>query len=276
MKLRFLAISFFVAILALTASGHELEKPIHEMLNVAEPVLLPDNPFYLIKNFGRNIRLFFAFNHEKKVELELNFTDEKLAEVAKTAESEPKTSLEKALKNYLNAQMRLKNRLESLKNKKADKLLEKLAERIKIHRKIFEALEDEIGEEASEKANQEIKKTEEKVRELNKKKPEKTPDEKQKESQNKQKTIIIWEDGRFMPPAVKIKKGDTMTWINKSKSPSWPASGIHPTHQLYAGFDAKHGITPNESFSFTFNKTGTWSYHDHLNARNTGIIEVME
>lgn len=77
---------------------------------------------------------------------------------------------------------------------------------------------------------------------------------------------------------IKIKKGDTVTWINKDSVPHWPASAAHPTHRVYpdsdiqkcgtaeqAGiFDACKGLASGESFSFKFDQVGTWKYHDHV------------
>jgi len=69
----------------------------------------------------------------------------------------------------------------------------------------------------------------------------------------------------------------------------WVASAQHPTHMMYAGtsrsehcggatetkaFDQCRGETG--SFSFMFDKTGTWAYHDHINASRFGRIVVVE
>lgn len=83
-------------------------------------------------------------------------------------------------------------------------------------------------------------------------------------------------DGRFTPSELKIKKGDTIIWINRDSSQTWPASAIHPTHQVYPGFDALRGLSTGESYSFTFDKVGSWKYHDHLNSSVTGVVMVTE
>jgi plastocyanin len=90
-------------------------------------------------------------------------------------------------------------------------------------------------------------------------------------------TVEITANG-FSPSEIKIKKGDTVTWMNKDASPHWPASAAHPTHTVYPGsdikkcgtsaqfgiFDACKGLATGESFSFKFDQIGTWKYHDHL------------
>lgn len=81
---------------------------------------------------------------------------------------------------------------------------------------------------------------------------------------------------RFFPSELKIKKGDTVMWTNSDSSPAWPASAVHPTHQVYPGFDALKGLSKGESYSFTFDKVGSWKYHDHLNPSTTGVVVVSE
>ncbi len=80
--------------------------------------------------------------------------------------------------------------------------------------------------------------------------------------------------GRFIPSELKIKKGDTVVWTNRDSSPAWPASAIHPTHQVYPGFDALKGLNTGESYSFIFDKIGSWKYHNHLSPSVTGAIIV--
>lgn len=86
----------------------------------------------------------------------------------------------------------------------------------------------------------------------------------------------------FNPSTLTIKSGETVTWLNKVSSPSWPASAVHPSHKVYpeAGgcigskFDACKSLKQGEGYSFTFNQKGTWKYHDHLSPGNTGTIIV--
>lgn len=89
-------------------------------------------------------------------------------------------------------------------------------------------------------------------------------------------TVVIDQNGNFSPSAVKVSLGGKVTWINKSERSVWPASDFHPTHQLYQGFDALHGLITGESYSFVLEKGGSWKYHDHLNPSFTGVVEVIE
>jgi len=76
--------------------------------------------------------------------------------------------------------------------------------------------------------------------------------------------VVKIEDDGFHPQTLTINSGDTVRWENKSSDDAWPASNVHPTHLLYPGFDAKKPVLPGDSYSFTFTKTGTWGYHNHL------------
>lgn len=52
-----------------------------ESLGVGIPKVLPGNPFYFIKNFGRGIQSTLTFSKDKKAELKLRFANEKIVEV---------------------------------------------------------------------------------------------------------------------------------------------------------------------------------------------------
>ena len=81
-------------------------------------------------------------------------------------------------------------------------------------------------------------------------------------------------EGLFVPERLDILAGDTVTFVNKSDWGVWPASNIHPTHEIYPEFDPLREIPPGESWSFTFDKNGYWRYHNHSYASETGLIVV--
>ena len=80
----------------------------------------------------------------------------------------------------------------------------------------------------------------------------------------------------FIPKIITIQKGGTVTWTNKNTQPAWPASAFHPTHTVYPEFDSLKGFGTGESYSFTFDKVGSWKYHDHLTPAFSGTVNVVE
>lgn len=100
------------------------------------------------------------------------------------------------------------------------------------------------------------------------------------------RTVTYTPDG-FAPSSLTIQKGETVTFINQSGQTMWVASAMHPTHSVYSGTTlSEHCGGPNEgvsfdqceegvSYSFTFQKSGTWKYHNHIRADNTGTIVVQ-
>lgn len=102
------------------------------------------------------------------------------------------------------------------------------------------------------------------------------------------KTVTVnYTDAGFSPASVTIAKGDTVTFTNSSSGGMWVASAMHPTHMVYAGtslqehcpagtqtaFDqCQNGAT----YSFKFDKAGTWKYHNHTSASRFGEVIVVE
>ncbi len=92
----------------------------------------------------------------------------------------------------------------------------------------------------------------------------------------------------FSPGAVTIAKGGTVTWVAEGGSPMWIGSAMHPDHVVYDGTSkTEHcasgytGPTPFDqcssggNYSFTFDKVGTWMYHNHVNAKQFGSVIVQ-
>ena len=86
---------------------------------------------------------------------------------------------------------------------------------------------------------------------------------------------VNYSDSGFSPASLTVKVGDSVTWTNNSGKMMWVASNPHPTHSDYPGFDELTGVSSGASYSFTFTKTGNWSYHNHLKARDLGVITVQ-
>lgn len=90
---------------------------------------------------------------------------------------------------------------------------------------------------------------------------------------NNEYSIVLGEDG-FSPKNLTIKKGDRVKFTTTLNRTYWPASDLHPTHELYSEFDPKQPIPPDEEWTFRFNQKGKWSFHDHMGPSNRGTIAV--
>jgi plastocyanin len=87
-------------------------------------------------------------------------------------------------------------------------------------------------------------------------------------------TVTYTNDG-FTPASLTIKQGDTVEFVNRSDRDFHPASNDHPDHTIYPEFDARDEIEPGGSYSFTFERAGSWGYHNHELEGHTGTIVVQ-
>lgn len=88
--------------------------------------------------------------------------------------------------------------------------------------------------------------------------------------------VVISAGGSFVPATLTVKQGTTVTWRNTGNASVWPASDPHPTHSIYPGFDAGRPVGGGGSWSFTFDKKGSWGYHNHLNPYVGGGTVIVE
>lgn len=144
--------------LAHTADAAEADSVTISDLGIENPGLLPTNPFYFLKEWGRGVRRVFTFNPVTKAELELRIANEKAAEAKQVEETAPENTeaITEAVKNYEAAQARLQTRLELLKetskNPNVDRLLNELADRTVKHQKLFDELVKKFDESDEVKA----------------------------------------------------------------------------------------------------------------------------
>ncbi|TSC66129.1 MAG: Uncharacterized protein CEO21_253, partial [Microgenomates group bacterium Gr01-1014_80] len=86
--------------------------------------------------------------------------------------------------------------------------------------------------------------------------------------------IEMTPDG-FSPDLVTIDINSTIIFLNKDTRPRWPASNVHPTHELYPEFDPKKAIDPGKSWTFKPKNPGEWKFHDHIFPHMRGTIKVI-
>ena len=98
---------------------------------------------------------------------------------------------------------------------------------------------------------------------------------------------VTYDGSTFTPSDVTVAQGGTVTFTDTSGQ-MWVASDPHPVHSGYDGTSRSthcaagySGPAPfdecnsGSSYTFTFNKTGTWGYHDHLNDSAHGTVTVV-
>lgn len=88
-------------------------------------------------------------------------------------------------------------------------------------------------------------------------------------------TVTLTDSG-YIPEDITIKKGSTVTFKNDRDKAHWPASNIHPTHEIYSDFDPKRPLNADETWSFTFDRVGKWAFHDHIRSYYRGVVNVVE
>ncbi len=126
-------------------------------LEITEPNILPDSPFYFLKEWGRGIQSFFTFGQLKKSALEVKFANERLIELKKLSE-EGKNSkiLEKATEKYRIALEKINTATDEIKenaaeNEEVNKFLDKFTKQQLLHEKILQKLENQVPEEVLKK-----------------------------------------------------------------------------------------------------------------------------
>ena len=79
----------------------------------------------------------------------------------------------------------------------------------------------------------------------------------------------------FNPTAISVKAGAVVTWTNNDGQPHEVAADPYPKNNSIPGFDSTVVLQTNDSYSFSFSKRGTYTYHDQLNPfKLNGTIEV--
>ncbi|MDD5711002.1 MAG: DUF5667 domain-containing protein [Candidatus Colwellbacteria bacterium] len=142
-----LACSMILSVVAVVSAQEEPTvdtATITEEVANEDPGLLPGNPFYFLKEWGRGVQRFFISDPIKQVEFELKITTEKGEELEKVAELNRQEAIEKAFKNYEKAMTALQEKLGELEglsnNPGANELLQKIAENTERHEELFQNL----------------------------------------------------------------------------------------------------------------------------------------
>jgi len=126
-------------------------------LNVAEPTILPDSPFYFLKNISREIQSIFTFDQVKKAELRERFTNEKLIELKKVAEkTENVEVIKKATENYRKEAAKFKEVVENIEktaeeSEDVSNFLDKFIQQQTLQQTVLQKLASQVPAEVLEK-----------------------------------------------------------------------------------------------------------------------------
>lgn len=88
-----------------------------------------------------------------------------------------------------------------------------------------------------------------------------------------QATVKLTQNG-FDPSTLTIKAGTKVTWVNQSGETATVNSDPHPIHTDYPPLNLDE-FSNGGTLSLTFDKPGTYGYHNHLNPSEHGTIVVQ-
>ena len=76
--------------------------------------------------------------------------------------------------------------------------------------------------------------------------------------------VSVTDEG-FSPATVKIKTGQAVTWTNTGTAAHQIASDPHPADNGVEGLSDDEAMQKGDAYSYTFEKAGTYTYHDEMN-----------
>jgi plastocyanin len=80
---------------------------------------------------------------------------------------------------------------------------------------------------------------------------------------------------KFFPAVIDISAGQQITWTNQDSSGHWVASDPYPKDDALKTLNSGGPLQQNESYTYTFEKAGTYTYHDELHPQDLqGMVRV--
>ncbi|KKU01651.1 MAG: Blue (Type 1) copper domain protein [Candidatus Amesbacteria bacterium GW2011_GWA1_46_35] len=92
------------------------------------------------------------------------------------------------------------------------------------------------------------------------------------QSESSTPAVVLTASG-FAPQSVTVAVGTKVTWTNNSGATATVNSVNHPTHLAYSPLNLG-SFGGGETLSLVFDRPGTYKYHNHLNASQTGVVVV--
>jgi plastocyanin len=85
---------------------------------------------------------------------------------------------------------------------------------------------------------------------------------------------VRYTNSGFQPKKLTVSVGTMVEFVNQSDKTMWVASNVHPEHEILPTFDQFKEVPKGQSYMYTFDKKGTWPYHDHVSPAIEGVITV--
>jgi plastocyanin len=86
--------------------------------------------------------------------------------------------------------------------------------------------------------------------------------------------VLLYTENGFSPSTIRIRRGDTIVFKNITSSDVRVASNPHPAHTDYSGFDSVRTLLRDDEYAFTFTRSGTFGFHNHLHPEWGGQVVV--
>jgi plastocyanin len=81
-----------------------------------------------------------------------------------------------------------------------------------------------------------------------------------------QNQTVYIQDFYFSPASITVEPGTTVTWVNQGNAP-------HTATHTGGAFDSGT-LQPGQSYSYTFNRAGTYAYYCQIHPYMTGTVVV--
>jgi plastocyanin len=79
---------------------------------------------------------------------------------------------------------------------------------------------------------------------------------------------------KFFPQTIQVKAGQSVTWTNDDSAAHWVASDPYPSNDKLPSLSS-NALNNKDSYTYSFEKSGTYTYHDQLNPyKLLGTVKV--
>ncbi len=90
------------------------------------------------------------------------------------------------------------------------------------------------------------------------------------EATQKSRIIISIDEMKFSPELLEVVVGDTVTWVNNREKLSAYVIGLREIGMMKSPF-----LNPNDEYSWTFDKEGSFTYSDGIVIGVVGKVKVI-